>query len=713
MSTASPLDSFGSTFTAAGIAGRGEAAAGSAPDPLLVAEMKNEIRALVQEITQLAQSDLAPREFYAAFLSRVVSAMAAVGGAIWTSGEAGRLKLEYQVNLSQTGLDVSAETRAQHGQLLKQTLNGSQAIVVPPKAGAASPGEAGNPSELLLVLTPLIVEKEPQAVVEIFQRPGGGPTTQRGYLRFLIQMCDLAGDYLRNRRLRQLEENQNLWRQLEQFVQAIHASLDERRTSYAVVNEGRRLIGCDRVSLALAGGGRVRIEAVSGLDAIDRRASEVKRLAHLAEAVLRTGEPFWHVAGGAEAAPQIDGPLQEYVDLSHARLVAVLPLAVGAVDDAAAKDGEPSAAAARPLGALIVEQLRDARLTDALKTRAELAAQHSAAAVANAIDHSSLFLLPLWKALGQATWLFRGRALPQALLVVGLIAGIAAALAIVPTDFEVAARGKLQPALRQEIFAQIDGVVASVPVRHGQAVAPGEVLAELANTNLELELAALIGRQTTNHEQLAAHQRALLDNSRGGTRLSPADENRLAGELLGLKQEAENIERELALFREKQTQLTIRAPQAGQVVTWKVEDLLQGRPVMRGQGLMTLANPNGPWELELYIPERRLTHVQAARQLPAKAGARPPLDVVFTLASHPGRQFHGTIVEIEQAAEVRGDEGNTVLARVAIDKSKLPPLHDQTTVAAKLYCGRASIGYAWFCDLIETVQSKVLFWLPS
>jgi hypothetical protein len=51
--------------------------------------------------------------------------------------------------------------------------------------------------------------------------------------------------------------------------------------------------------------------------------------------------------------------------------------------------------------------------------------------------------------------------------------------------------------------------------------------------------------------------------------------------------------------------------------------------------------------------------------------------------------------------------------RVEIDKDTLPPLHDQTTVTAKLYCGRTSVGYAWFCDLIETVQTKVLFWLPS
>jgi hypothetical protein len=81
------------------------------------------------------------------------------------------------------------------------------------------------------------------------------------------------------------------------------------------------------------------------------------------------------------------------------------------------------------------------------------------------------------------------------------------------------------------------------------------------------------------------------------------------------------------------------------------------------------------------------------------------------LSSHPGKEFHGRVVEIEQSAEVRGEEGNTILVRVEVDKNTLPHLHDQTTVTAKLYCGQKSLGFTWFCDLIETVQAKVLFWL--
>ena len=428
MSTAVPVSPtstlpFGGTFTASS-GGATEPDTGGAstgkPDPGLVAEMKHEIRALVQEVAQLAQSDLQPDEFYAEFLARIVSAMGAIGGVVWTVGEGSRLRCAYQVNLAQTGLD-RAEYRPQHALLLKKAIGGNQAIVVPPRAGAAG-DEAGNPSELLVVLAPLVVENQPQGIVEVFQRPGGGPITQRGYLRFVVQMTDLACDYLKNRRLRQLEENQSLWQQLEQFVQAIHASLDVRATSFALVNEGRRLVGCDRVSLALRYGGRCRIEAVSGLDTIDRRAAEVKRLGQLATAVLRTGEPFWHGGEQGELPPQIDRPLQEYIDLSHARMVAVLPLVPGRP-----AEGDGSKSNAKPLGAIIIEQLRDARVTDATRTRSQLVAQHGAQSLARAIDHDSLFLLPLWQALGKATWMFRGRTLPKTVLVAGaLVASVIA-----------------------------------------------------------------------------------------------------------------------------------------------------------------------------------------------------------------------------------------------------------------------------------------------
>ena len=65
-------------------------------DPELVEQTKQQIRNLVREIAQISKSEIAPVEFYDAVLSRIVTALAAVGGAIWTVAESGQLMLEYR-----------------------------------------------------------------------------------------------------------------------------------------------------------------------------------------------------------------------------------------------------------------------------------------------------------------------------------------------------------------------------------------------------------------------------------------------------------------------------------------------------------------------------------------------------------------------------------------------------------------------------------------
>jgi transcriptional regulator with GAF, ATPase, and Fis domain len=142
-------------------------------DPDLVEQTKQQIRNLVREIAQLSKSELSPLDFYEQVLNRVVSALAAVGGAIWTVGEGGRLELEYQMNLRETRLAESQENQARHGRLLRKVVSTGQGLLVPPHSGAGEEEEGGNPTDFLVVLGPLKSDQETQGVMEIFQRPGG------------------------------------------------------------------------------------------------------------------------------------------------------------------------------------------------------------------------------------------------------------------------------------------------------------------------------------------------------------------------------------------------------------------------------------------------------------------------------------------------------------------------------------------------------------
>jgi hypothetical protein len=219
-----------------------------------VERAKREIQGLIQEISELSRSDASPADFYDAMLNKVVAALAAPGGAVWTISETGGLQLAYQINLRLTGLAENEVGQQQHGRLLHQVLNGSEGALIAPLSGAGGATDndetsAANPTDFLLVLAPVHNDQGPQGVVEVFQRPGARITTQRGYLRFLLQVCEFAGDFLRSRRLQHLSEKQSLWEQLETFTRTAHEKLDVRHTAYTIVNEGRRLVGCDRVSV--------------------------------------------------------------------------------------------------------------------------------------------------------------------------------------------------------------------------------------------------------------------------------------------------------------------------------------------------------------------------------------------------------------------------------------------------------------------------------
>ena len=124
-------------------------------DPQLIEQTKHQIRMLVNEISQLAKSEVAPEEFYGEFLPRVVSALAAIGGAVWVLEDQGRLTLGYQINLQQTRLRDSEEDQIRHGRLLHRVLTSGEGSLIAPQSGATDDEQGANPTDFLLVLAPI------------------------------------------------------------------------------------------------------------------------------------------------------------------------------------------------------------------------------------------------------------------------------------------------------------------------------------------------------------------------------------------------------------------------------------------------------------------------------------------------------------------------------------------------------------------------------
>src|SRR6516165_6752599 len=292
-------------------------------DQGLLEQTKNQIRKLVAEIADLAESDIQPAEFYVEFLNRAVAAVAASGGAFWLQDSRGSLRLQHQLEFRLTGLmDGRARTQP-HEALLGCMIQASQPQIIPPGATIEGMPNAGNPTPYALIIAPLSVDKQVVGMIEILMDPTRRAATQKSTLRFVSDLCDLASTYLKNRQMRQMMSQQRLWNQLEGFTHQIHGSLDLKDTSYAVANDGKRLVGCDRLSVALKISGRTLVESISGQEVVEQRSNLVRELTRLCKVVIRSGEDLVYTGNTDSMAPDLRDALELYVDESGSKVVIV------------------------------------------------------------------------------------------------------------------------------------------------------------------------------------------------------------------------------------------------------------------------------------------------------------------------------------------------------------------------------------------------------
>jgi len=691
----------------------------STVDPRSVEEARQQIRALIGEIEQLSKTDAAEADFFRGLLERVIEAMGAVAGLVWLTGQEGRVEPVAHLKMQATGLSDNPEVQSAHSGLVQALLGSPSGLLVPPQAALTSPDgkpSGSNPSNLLVIGAPIDRGESRQGLIEIFHQPNQ-PDVERGYLKFLQQVSAVAGGYLERRQIKTLDTQQSALEQVDRFSRALHESLNPIATAFVLANESRRIIGCDRVSVLVKKGRKLRLEAVSGQESIERRATAVRAIESLARVVAKARDPLWHPDAQRELPPQIEEELENYIDESHATAMAIIPLEKprptpivkqGGVDAVAvAKAEAPPKEAPDPIGVLVVEWFSSTTFAGGKRARVELVAEHGRVAIANAIEHTTMPLYVVTNLLSKSKVLTTARNLPKTVLALVAFVALCFALAFVRIDLRLEGKGTLEPVHRRDVFAEIEGIVEQLEpgLKHGSEVTEGELLAVLRNTDLEVAITDVIGRRASSEEQLAATRRSLLEDKG----LSSDERNRMAGRAAQLRREIESLDTQLRLYEAKKKDLEVRSPIDGMIVTWQVRDRLLFRPVERGQVLMSVADKTGEWELEIHMPDDRLGHINRALAEAQAEGRK--LEVDYIVATDPGTRHTGIVEEIHEQAEVRGEQGNTVLVQITIDPNnhEKEELGAGATVTARVNCGPHAMGYVWLMDVMAFFQTQVFF----
>jgi hypothetical protein len=691
---------------------------------------RRRIATRLEEVARLSESNVPPGVFYSEMLKRLLETLAAPAGVVWARTPQGNLQMQYQINLKEVGLDQSEEARVSHEELLRQAVTQPRPFHVPPRSGVGVSNDgkpvAGNLTNHLLLIAPVIVNQQCAGLIEVWQTANRPPQAITGYLQFMTYMAELSSRYQRNQVMGQLSGQQQVWAQLESFARLVHASLHPTEVAYQVANEGRRLIECDRVSVAVRQyGSKARIEAVSGADVVERRSNLIRLMQKLSEEVIKWGEKLtFNGARDDSLPPKVLSALDHYLAESNSKLLVVQPLRE-----------ERETGKRPPRSALVMECFEPPAEPQQLIARLDVVARHASPALYNAVEHRRIPGRWVWQPLAKLQDGIGGKAKAITALVIGLLSFLVAALFLVPYELEMDSTGKLLPAVRRVVYAPTAGQVLEFKVNPEDKVMEKGELAVLSSNELFkkiLDLQAAI--EGTHIQRMTEDFNRSMSNGQGSK-----EQAKDSGSDEGSKKEIEaRKKKELDTFitqnnanLSKPGEYYLRAPdftpeerdkidrKEWTVLTGNFNDEWRGKMAKPSDPILKLGAKDGPWEIELRIPQKHISQVLKAFE---NAGS-DVLDVNFLLRSDPSRKYRGKLYRERISSEAipnrdeKDESEPEVIAYVSIDDPDIPQdyrlpreaLTSGTEVRAKVRCGKHCMGYSLFYGVWEFLYEKVVF----
>jgi len=494
------------------------------------------------------------------------------------------------------------------------------------------------------------------------------------------------------------------WKQFDQFLIKLQQTLDLKQTCAIAANDGRFLIGCDRLSIALKHGGRTRIAAISGQEKVQLRGNLVKTMTQVTNIVRKLGTTVCYRGSADDIPPKLETPLADYLAESRTRMVQISPLREPApvkLDDGL-RETKRKQSPRRILGLMVVEQAIDSRPKAGVLERAELLSAHIETAIANCERYESIFMLPVLRTTGRAFQWFRGRRLWATLAILCAVIATGLGLWLTPWEYRVEGKGLAMPTTQHEVFAPWDADVEELHVESGQRVKAGEILLVLQSDELGAE-EIVASNELLEKQKLAL---SITHRQHAARRKNDAEElAKIEAEFVKTKVEIDGAQARLDKIRQRIQKLTIVAPADGVVATFQLDQLLLNRPVRRGDLLLQIMEPDGPWRLELDIPEYRMGHLVKA--LNAAPDRKLPVD--YVLATAVETSHHGSLTTLATRSNETQANGTIIQAVVEINPHDLPHTNIGADVIAKVHCGQKNLFYVLFGDVIEFLQRTLWF----
>lgn len=496
-----------------------------------------------------------------------------------------------------------------------------------------------------MICAPMVARGKCLGAIQIVNKVREHDLFSREDLELLVDMAIDAAIAVENARLYQAESKVKELQALLKISREIASTLDLDRILKIVVNILTSVVSYDRCSVALIEQDSVMLNAVSGVQVIDRKDPATISL-----------ETFLREAAQAQTQGQAQGQAASYLVKPEDAAIAedrfthepVPAPGLNAFMQAAGTKSLlllPLRDEEGPIGLLCLESKNaDAFKPSQIEIVSILAAQATVA-----IRNGQLYKhVPTLNLQGVVTLLQPRNMTARKLGVIGTLAVLLTIGMLVQGPLTLAGQATVLPSEKISVVAQEGGRLERVLVDEGSVVKAGDVVAELDDADLRLQLDA--ASTTLEVSRVRARQLRL-----------ESDAGALALEEIKSRQ----AEAEVALLESKIAASRLTAPIDGVVTTPRLREKL-GATLSKGEALLDLAGV-AQMTVDVSVAESDLGDI------------RPGQPVAVRLLAYPTRTFDGKVHLISPkaagpdagAAPVPGGAAFTVRARIGNDGTDL------------------------------------------
>jgi RND family efflux transporter MFP subunit len=422
-------------------------------------------------------------------------------------------------------------------------------------------------------------------------------------------------------------------------------------------------LGCDRVSLGLVKGTRVRIAAVSHSPHFERRANLIRTIeSAMEEAVDQTANV---VHPPVQAGPPVVSRAHEaLLHESGSGSAASFPL----IDDGLV------------VGALTFERAAGHRfepetlvVCEGVASIAGPIVQLKSANETSLVVHAGRSTKGVWHRLagpGHA-----GFKLASFVLI-----ALAAFFYFASGEFRVSADATLEGTVQRAITAPINGYVKDARLRAGDTVKAGQVIGAFDDRDLKLERVKLLSQREQYERQ---YREAMGKRERAQAQIVSA--------------QIAQAEAQLALVEEQLARSVMKAPYDGVIVSGDLSQSL-GSPVERGQVLFEVA-PLESFRVVLKVDEYDIAYVAAGQH------------GELTVASIPGERFPFTVSRVTPVNTAK--EGhNYFRVEATLDDTAGSRLRPGMEGVGKVDIEERKLIWIWTHHFTDWLRLKIWSWLP-